>query len=93
MAVRQRWFTFSLVAATLLGVAVGWICNRHLTSQQAVDVAANLSIITDAFLRLIKMVIAPLVFASLVTAIARMGGAAERLRRVGGKSCVATGAF
>jgi Na+/H+-dicarboxylate symporter len=85
MAARQRWFTFSLVAATLLGVAVGWICNRHLTSQQAVDVAANLSIITDAFLRLIKMVIAPLVFASLVTAIARMGGAAE-ISRVGVKA-------
>jgi Na+/H+-dicarboxylate symporter len=85
MATRQRWFTFSLVAATLLGIAVGWICNRHLTSQQTVDVAANLSIITDAFLRLIKMIIAPLVFASLVTAIARMGGAAE-ISRVGVKA-------
>ncbi len=95
MAATQRWFTFSLVATTLLGIAVGWICNRHLTSQQAVDVAADLSIITDAFLRLIKMIIAPLVFASLVTAIARMGGAAE-ISRVGlkalawflGASCV-----
>jgi Na+/H+-dicarboxylate symporter len=85
MATRQRWFTFSLVAATLLGIAVGWICNRHLTSQQAIDVAADLSIITDAFLRLIKMIIAPLVFASLVTAIARMGGAAE-ISRVGVKA-------
>ena len=95
MVARRRWFTFSLVTATLLGIAVGWICNRLLTSQQAVDVAADLSIITDAFLRLIKMVIAPLVFASLVTAIARMGGAAE-ISRVGlkalawflGASCV-----
>jgi Na+/H+-dicarboxylate symporter len=85
MAVKQRWFTFFLLAATLLGIAVGWVCNRHLTSQQAADVAANLSIITDAFLRLIKMIIAPLVFASLVTAIARMGGAAE-IGRVGIKA-------
>ena len=95
MPARQRLLTFLLVAATLLGIAVGWVCNRYLTPQQAVDVGADLSIITDAFLRLIKMVIAPLVFASLVTAIARMGGASE-IGRVGikalawflGASCV-----
>ena len=95
MLARQRRFSAFLVAATVLGIVIGWLCNRSLPPQKALEVAANLSIITDAFLRLIKMVIAPLVFASLVSAIARMGSAAE-IGRVGirallwflGASCV-----
>ena len=95
MVARQRLFTAFLIAATVLGVAVGWACNRSLPAAKALEVAANLSIVTDAFLRLIKMVIAPLVIASLVSAIARMGSASE-IRRVGirsmlwflGASCV-----
>jgi Na+/H+-dicarboxylate symporter len=92
---KHRLFTAFLVAATLLGIVVGWLCNRSLSPEKAVEVAANLSIVTDAFLRLIKMVIAPLVFASLVSAIARMGSAVE-IGRIGiktmawflGASCV-----
>ena len=82
---RQRLFTVFILAATVLGIVVGWLCNRSLPSEKALEVAANLSIITDAFLRLIKMVIAPLVFASLVSAIARMGNATE-IGRVGIKT-------
>lgn len=85
MLARQRLFTAFLVAATLLGIVVGWLCNRSLSPEAALQVAAGLSIITDAFLRLIKMVIAPLVFASLVSAIARMGTAAE-IGRIGIKA-------
>ena len=85
MLARQRFFTAFLVAATLFGVLVGWLCNRSLSAEKAAEVAAGLSIVTDAFLRLIKMVIAPLVFASLVSAIAKMGSAAE-IGRVGARA-------
>jgi Na+/H+-dicarboxylate symporter len=85
MPAKQRWFTALLIAATVLGIALGWLCNRTLTPQQNTEVAAGLSIVTDAFLRLIKMIIAPLVFASLVPAIARMGGAGE-IGRIGIKA-------
>ena len=85
MPAKQRLFTVLLIAATLLGIAVGWICNRSLPPEQTVEVAADLTLITDAFLRLIKMVIAPLVFASLVSAIARMGSAAD-IGRIGIKA-------
>lgn len=78
----RHGFTLALVAATVLGVAVGWLCNRTLTTERSVAVAADLSLITEAFLRLIKMIVAPLVFASLVSAVARMGGAAE-IGRIG----------
>jgi Na+/H+-dicarboxylate symporter len=85
MPAKQRWFTALLIAATVLGIALGWLCNRALTPQQNTAIAAGLSIVTDAFLRLIKMIIAPLVFASLVPAIARMGGASE-IGRIGIKA-------
>ncbi|WP_109126530.1 dicarboxylate/amino acid:cation symporter [Dyella sp. C11] len=74
--------TLLLVAATVLGVLVGWGCNRLLSTPQAANVSAGLSIITDIFLRLIKMIVAPLVFATLTSAVSRMGGAAE-IGRVG----------
>jgi Na+/H+-dicarboxylate symporter len=91
----HRRFTLVLVAAMLLGVVTGWTCNHYLAPEQARAVAADLSIVTEAFLRLIKMIIAPLVFFSLVAAIARMEGIAE-IGRVGikamawfiGASCV-----
>jgi len=85
MPAKQRWFTALLIAATVLGIALGWLCNHALTPQQNIGVAASLSIVTDAFLRLIKMIIAPLVFASLVPAIARMGGIGE-IGRIGIKA-------
>jgi Na+/H+-dicarboxylate symporter len=87
MPAKQRWFTACLVAATLLGIAFGWFCNRSLAPERLEDVAGGLAIITVAFLRLIKMIIAPLVFASLVSAIARMGGAGQ-IGRVGFKTLV-----
>jgi Na+/H+-dicarboxylate symporter len=81
----HRPFTLLLIAAMVLGAVTGWVCNHYLTSEQATVVAANLSIVTDAFLRLIKMIIAPLVFSSLVAAIAHMEGVAE-IGRVGIKA-------
>ncbi len=85
MEAGRRRFTVALVVATVLGIMLGWVCNRSLVPEQTVAVAAHLSLITDAFLRLIKMIVAPLVFASLVSAIARMGSASE-FGRVGIKA-------
>ncbi len=56
----------------ILGVLVGFLINSSLPPAQAKEAAGNLSIITDIFLRLIKMIIAPLVFSTLVVGIAHM---------------------
>lgn len=82
---RQHVFASLLIGATLLGIAAGWIGNRSLAPEAATHLAADLSIVTDAFLRLIRMIIAPLVFASLVPAIAKMSSAAQ-LGRIAIKS-------
>jgi Na+/H+-dicarboxylate symporter len=81
----NRLFTTLIVAAMVLGVAVGWGVNQYATHDQAAEVAKNLSIVTDVFLRLIKMIIAPLVFSTLVAGIAHMEDAAS-IGRVGGKT-------
>lgn len=81
----NRLFTWLVVGAMVLGVLVGWLINVSLPAEQAKEVAGNLSIVTDIFLRLIKMIIAPLVFTTLVAGIAHMGDASE-VGRVGVKT-------
>jgi len=81
----NRLFTAFVVGAMLLGVLVGWALNQSLSPESAKEVAGNLSIVTDIFLRLIKMIIAPLVFSTLVAGIAHMGDASE-VGRVGVKT-------
>lgn len=81
----NRLFTAFIVGAMVLGVLVGWGVNQGLSPEQAKSVADNLTIITDVFLRLIKMIIAPLVFSTLVAGIAHMEDAAS-IGRVGVKT-------
>jgi len=68
----NRAFAFLLISAMIAGIAAGWFVNAHFPAARAAEVADNLSILTDLFLRLIKMIIAPLVFATLVAGIAHM---------------------
>jgi Na+/H+-dicarboxylate symporter len=81
----NKIFTAFIVGAMVLGVLVGWGVNHFLDADQAKGVADNLTIITDVFLRLIKMIIAPLVFSTLVAGIAHMEDAAS-IGRVGIKT-------
>ena len=81
----NRLFTTFVVAAMVLGVAAGWAIHEWATPAQAKATAENLSIVTDVFLRLIKMIIAPLVFSTLVSGIAHMEGAGA-IGRVGVKA-------
>ena len=81
----NKIFTAFIVGAMVLGVLVGWGVNHFLAADQANGVADNLTIITDVFLRLIKMIIAPLVFSTLVAGIAHMEDAAS-IGRVGIKT-------
>ncbi|QYY30895.1 MULTISPECIES: dicarboxylate/amino acid:cation symporter [Cupriavidus] len=60
--------------AMLLGVLVGTAAhNLSPDAATTKSIADHLSILTDVFLRMIKMIIGPLVFATLVAGIASMG--------------------
>ena len=72
--------------AMLLGIIVGYACNTLAASPaEAKEIAAYFGILTDIFLRLIKMIIAPLVFATLVAGLAGMGDG-RTVGRIGGKA-------
>ncbi len=64
-----KWIVWALVAGALVGV----LCERLLTPEEAQRVAAVLGVITEVFLRLIRMIIAPLVLTTLIVGIANMG--------------------
>ena len=86
-----KQLTRFILIALVLGIIAGWAINAAIddgTSQSAAQlkqIAEYLSIVTALFLRLIKMIIAPLVFATLVAGIAHMGDIAA-LGRVGLRS-------
>jgi Na+/H+-dicarboxylate symporter len=76
------WIFFGMLA----GIAVGWMCHQLLpTPESAKSVAGYISLATDIFLRLIKMIIAPLVFSTLVVGIAHMGDT-KAIGRIGIKT-------
>jgi Na+/H+-dicarboxylate symporter len=54
-------------------VWIGWVSPQTNTETFLKELADYLSIVTTLFLRLIKMIIAPLVFSTLVAGIAHMG--------------------
>jgi Na+/H+-dicarboxylate symporter len=89
--------TLFILIGLVLGLVVGW--GLHLSIADGTpgsaallkEIAGYFSILTTLFLRLIKMIIAPLVFSTLVVGIAHMGdtGALGRvgLRAVGWFLC------
>ncbi|MGE5563338.1 MAG: dicarboxylate/amino acid:cation symporter [Bacillota bacterium] len=80
-----------ILIALVLGIIVGWLTNYAIddgtpaAAARLKSIADYLSIVTALFLRLIKMIIAPLVFSTLVAGIAHMGDVAA-LGRVGLRS-------
>ncbi|MEG0975898.1 MAG: dicarboxylate/amino acid:cation symporter [Comamonas sp.] len=65
-----------ILAAMLLGIAIGYVVNTGVTDKEsAKEIAGYIALVSDIFLRLIKMLIGPLVFSTLVIGIAHMGDA------------------
>jgi Na+/H+-dicarboxylate symporter len=72
--------------AMLAGIAVGYAVFIEFPDKKtAAEIAGYISIMSDVFLRLIKMLIGPLVFSTLVVGIAHIGDAAS-VGRIFGKA-------
>ncbi len=76
--------TLYIILAMVLGIAVGFALNQR-GGEDIAAIADYLKLLPDVFLKLIKMIIAPLVFATIVTGIAGMGDSAA-LGRIGAKA-------
>jgi Na+/H+-dicarboxylate symporter len=77
MAVKKkRSMAVYILIALVLGIIVGYmIFTAYPDKKTATQIAGYISILADVFLRLIKMLIGPLVFSTLVVGIAHMGDA------------------
>ncbi|MCG2586885.1 dicarboxylate/amino acid:cation symporter [Massilia sp. TS11] len=79
----QNRLTTYILLCLVAGIGVGYVVNTNMATPA--DYADYMKLITDLFLRLIKMIIAPLVLSTLVVGIAKMGDAKE-VGRVGAKA-------
>src|SRR6201991_3125807 len=77
-------FTQYILIAMVLGIVMGALIFNFLPDNRA-EIASSINLIAMLFLRLIKMIIAPLVFATLVGGIAHMG-TGSKLGRVFAKT-------
>ena len=80
---KKNRLTVYILVGLVLGIVVGYLANVMMPNPLAF--AEYMSLITTLFLRMIKMIIAPLVFSTLVVGIAKMGDAKE-VGRIGAKA-------
>ena len=80
-------FTQYILIAMALGIVMGTLVFNYLPDSR-VEIAADVNLIAMLFLRLIKMIIAPLVFSTLVVGIAHMEDAATNAGVDRRRACV-----
>src|SRR5947207_9271174 len=84
MAKKNRLTVFILIAM-ILGVITGWLVHENSSADFVKKFSDNIKLLTTIFLRLVQMIIAPLVFCTLVVGIAKLGDL-KTVGRVGGKA-------
>lgn len=80
--------TLYIVIAMFAGILAGYFINQYTIGKPTADrdaIIQPFSILADVFLRLVKMIIAPLVFSTLVVGVAKQGSVSS-VGRIGGKT-------
>lgn len=77
--------TIYIIAAMVLGVFVGYLVHTSTGSDFQTTFSNNIKLLSTIFIRLVQMIIAPLVFTTLVVGIAKLGDL-KTVGRVGGKA-------
>ena len=82
---KSNKLTLYIVVAMILGAILGYVINKNADAVYIEKFAKNIKLLTTIFLRLVQMIIAPLVFTTLVVGIAKLGDL-KTVGRVGGKA-------
>ncbi|MCX6314950.1 MAG: dicarboxylate/amino acid:cation symporter [Sphingobacteriales bacterium] len=82
---KSNRLTIYILIAMALGIITGYLLHENATVETQAKYATNLKLLTTIFLRLVQMIIAPLVFCTLVVGIAKLGDLSS-VGRVGGKA-------
>lgn len=77
--------TLYILIAMVLGILTGYFIHVNSSPETIKTFSTNIKLLTTIFLRLVQMVIAPLVFTTLVVGIAKLGDLSA-VGRVGGKA-------
>src|SRR5579885_3128378 len=77
--------TAYILIAMIAGALSGYIVYITASKEFAQSFADNIKLLTKIFLNLVQMIIAPLVFSTLVVGIAKLGDL-KTVGRVGGKA-------
>ncbi|RAI99765.1 Na+/H+-dicarboxylate symporter [Chitinophaga skermanii] len=86
MKKKSNLLTVFILIAMVIGIATGAIVRESTDDQETIKTFGdNVSILTDIFLRLVKMIIAPLVFSTLVLGVAKLGDI-KAVGRIGAKT-------
>jgi aerobic C4-dicarboxylate transport protein len=79
--VSTRWYS-QLYVQVLIGIVIGGAIGFFLP-----DIGAKLQPLADGFIKLIKMLLAPIIFGTVVVGIAKMGSVKE-VGRIGAKALI-----
>ena len=82
---KSNKLTLYIVIAMIAGMILGYIIHTQSTPVFIEAFSKNIKLLTTIFLRLVQMIIAPLVFSTLVVGIAKLGDL-QAVGRVGGKA-------
>lgn len=77
--------TLYIFIAMIVGVLAGYLVHENYPAATIKSFADNVKLLTTIFLRLVQMIIAPIVFCTLVVGIAKLGDL-KTVGRVGGKA-------
>jgi len=82
---KSNRLTFFIILSMILGIAVGYLVHTNSSPEFIKSFSKNINLLGKVFIRLVQMIIAPLVFSTLVVGIAKLGDL-KAVGRVGGKS-------
>ncbi len=82
---KKNRLTLYIIIGMVAGVATGYLIHENTSPATIAGFSEKIKLLTTIFLRLIQMIIAPLVFSTLVVGIAKLGDL-KSVGRVGGKA-------
>lgn len=82
---KSNRLTLYIIISMVAGVLLGYLIHENSSPAFVESFSKNIKLLTTVFLRLVQMIIAPLVFSTLVVGIAKLGDL-QSVGRVGGKA-------
>jgi len=82
---KSNRLTLYIIISMIAGIVLGYVIHLQAGSDFIASFSKNIKLLTTIFLRLVQMIIAPLVFSTLVVGIVKLGDL-QSVGRVGGKA-------